>query len=126
MVHCRASHLDVGFLHTGILLEFRGFLDTSSAPRTHRCLIDAIESGDFVIVDLTEAESIDESGLYALEAGLRESRALGRDFIIVAAPGSPIRRTLESTDVAFPGRMYDSLSGVVASLRPRAYAVASA
>ncbi len=122
MVHCRASHLDAGILHTGILLEFRGSLDTASAPRAHRCLIDAAESGDFVIVDLTEAESIDESGLYALEAALRESRQLGRDFIIVAAPGSPLRRNLESTPFASPGLLGDSLSQVLASLRMKAYA----
>lgn len=126
MLHCRASHIDAGFLHTGILLEFRGSLDTASAPRTHRCLIDAAESGDFVVVDLTEAESIDESGVYALEAALRESRRLGRDFILVAPPGSAIRRSLQSTSFALPGRIYDSVGRVLAFFRVRSMAAATA
>jgi anti-anti-sigma factor len=126
MVHCRASHLDAGVLHTGILLEFRGDLDMASAPRTHRCLMDAAESGDFVIVDLTKVEYIDDSGLYALEAGLRESRELGRDFIMIAAPRSAVRRALESAGFAPSAGMHDSLNRVLASVRMGSFAAASA
>jgi anti-anti-sigma regulatory factor len=88
--------------------------------------MDAAESGDFVIVDLTKVEYIDDSGLYALEAGLRESRELGRDFIMIAAPRSAVRRALESAGFAPSAGMHDSLNRVLASVRMGSFAAASA
>lgn len=125
MVHCRASHIDAGILRLGILLEFRGDLDMAGAPRSHRCLIDAVESGDFVIVDLTEVGDIDESGLYALGAALRESRELGRDFILIAEPASRAGKALVDAGITSSVRVFDSLQGAVTSARSEALAAAS-
>ena len=62
-----------------------GDLDIATAAHVRRAVQRAGRDGyRLVVVDLREAESLDSSGLAALQAGIRRMRSLGGDLVLVS------------------------------------------
>lgn len=85
---------------TGIVvLRPRGRLNMVAAPDLREQLRSLVQSGSSrVVVDLSEVESIDSSGLGALISGLKAARNAGGDLRI-SAPSAQVIAVLELTNL---------------------------
>jgi anti-sigma B factor antagonist len=81
----------------GILVQVTGELDLATSGELEAALEQADLSGR-VVIDLTECEFLDSSGLRVLLAGATRSEAEGGRVVLVA-PDPGIRRVLELTGV---------------------------
>lgn len=70
----------------------RGELDLATAPELERMLVQAIEDGREVVLDLRELEFMDSSGVRVLV--IAHTRASGRFGLIAAPPKSPVTKIL--------------------------------
>ncbi len=60
------------------VLGLRGEVDVYTAPKLKSSLIDLVDDGTYdIVVDLSEVDFIDSSGLSALVSGLKALRAKG-------------------------------------------------
>jgi anti-sigma B factor antagonist len=101
----------------GIAVE--GEVDVSTAPTLELALDEAIrESEGAFVIDLSELEFLDSSGLNVL---LRARALLGRgerSLAVVCPPGSPVRRLFELAGVVELLFLYDSRDDVAGELVP--------
>ncbi len=68
------------------VLEVRGEVDLTAAPRLRHALVAIVAEGhDHVVVDLTDTEFLDSTGLGALVAGLKRIRARGGEMRVVCS-----------------------------------------
>jgi anti-sigma B factor antagonist len=95
-----------------------GELDQATASQLSRPLMQAIdEDSRAVLVDLTECEFIDSTGLAILvDAHERLTRADGRSFAICCA-NSQVRRLLEITGIDQAMSLHPSRDEALAALR---------
>jgi anti-sigma B factor antagonist len=71
--------------HGGVcVLEVRGEVDVSTAPRFRQALMELAGEGQAtVVVDLDGVEFLDSTGLGVLVSGLKRFRTMGGDLILV-------------------------------------------
>ena len=95
-----------------------GELDQATAPELSGPLMEAAEAdGDSVLIDFTECEFIDSTGLAVLvEARERIRDANGQSFSI-CCPNMQVRRLLEITGIDRSMSLYDSREEALAALR---------
>ncbi len=76
-----------------------GRLDAATAPEQREKLHDLVRAGDArLVVDLSETEFVDSSGLGALISGLKAARQTGGDLRITA-PNRQVTAALEMTNL---------------------------
>jgi anti-sigma B factor antagonist len=83
-----------------VLLVPRGELDLATAPELERVLLERLEEGKAVVLDLRELEFMDSSGVRVLIAAhAKASEAAGRLTLVRPARGSAVDRILEISGV---------------------------
>jgi anti-anti-sigma factor len=84
-----------------VLVRVVGELDLSTHERLREPLVGAAEAGKSVVVDLSECEFIDSSGIRALLLGHEAvtSNHDGKGQVLVAGPQPQVQRVLEMTGV---------------------------
>jgi len=85
----------VAAVPAAVLVRFVGALDAGSAPRAEALALAALEQpGDFIVLDLSELELCDESGIRVIfRLGSAFTNA-GRRFVL-RRPTGVVRRALE-------------------------------
>ncbi len=95
------------------VIRFRGRLNMVAAPRLRAAVSDIVASGRRrVVVDLSTTDFMDSSGLGALVAGLKTTRAAGGDLRI-AAPTAQVATVLKLTNLDRILRPYESVEGAL-------------
>jgi anti-sigma B factor antagonist len=94
-----------------------GELDQATAPQLSEALQQVIDGGKgAVLVDLSDCEFIDSTGLAVLVHAREELTAAdGRDFAI-CCPNSQVRRLLEITGIDTAMGMFDTRDEALAAL----------
>lgn len=70
-----------------VVIEAAEDLDIHTAPHLHDALMDLHRAGrDQVIVDMTDLDFMDSSGLGALIGGVKRARAGGGELVLARAP----------------------------------------
>lgn len=77
-----------------VLVRLRGEVDLSWSQVVRRAVLDALDQGAAVGIDLSEVSYIDSSGIAALVEGFQRSRTRGSRFALVAVSDS-VRAVLE-------------------------------
>jgi anti-sigma B factor antagonist len=94
-----------------VVLRPAGRLNMVAAPGLRKELHALVEQGNArVVVDLSDTEFIDSSGLGALISGLKAARQAGGDLRI-AAPTRQVITVLELTNLNRVLRTYDTADG---------------
>jgi anti-sigma B factor antagonist len=84
----------------GSHLRVAGEIDLATAPQLAVALDAALTSnGQVVVLDLSDVEFIDTSGVRALLDGRRLATERGKELTVIAPPGSAARRLLELTEL---------------------------
>lgn len=99
---------------THAVVSLEGRLTAPTAPRLRSAVDDLVATGDTrIVVDLSQTEFVDSSGLGALIGGLKVARLAGGDLRI-AGVTEPVRRVLKLTNLdrvlrehATPGAAFD-------------------
>lgn len=92
-----------------LLFKLRGSLDLATAPTVRAALSDAAEKGSqHLIVDLTQLEFLDSTGLGVLIGAHRRAAEHGGSFRLVVSDG-PISRLLNITGLITVFSVYHSL-----------------
>jgi anti-sigma B factor antagonist len=80
----------------GVCVAVSGEVDIDTAPRMRRALLEAVEAGQPVVVDLGAVTFMDSSGLAALIVAQRAAQAAGATVELAEVP-APVRRLLSLT-----------------------------
>lgn len=92
-----------------VVLQPKGRLNMVAAPALRKQLNDIVDGGGSrIVVDLSETEFIDSSGLGALIAGLKIARKAGGDLCL-AAPSKQVCTVLELSNLDRVLRTCDSV-----------------
>jgi anti-sigma B factor antagonist len=92
-----------------LVFKLRGSLDLATAPTVRAALVDATEKGDHnLIVDLTQLEFLDSTGLGVLIGAHRRTAERNGTFRLVINDG-PISRLLNITGLIAVFAVYHSL-----------------
>ena len=98
------------------VLEVAGEVDVATAPRLRQQLVETASSGrDTLIVDLSDVEFLDSTGLGVLVSGLKRFRTLGGDLVVVGTRPR-ILKVFEITGLTTVFGMYDTVDDAVAAL----------
>jgi anti-sigma B factor antagonist len=85
-----ASEMGEGY----VLVRLSGEVDLSWSQAVRRAVLDALDAGPAVAVDLSAVSYIDSSGIAALVEGFQNARARGQRFALVAVSDA-VRAVLE-------------------------------
>ena len=81
--------------HNGyVLVRLRGEVDLSWSQQVRRAVLDALDHGLAVGVELSAVSYIDSSGIAALVEGFQSARTHGQRFVLVAVSDA-VRAVLE-------------------------------
>lgn len=103
---------DVSYPDNGAaVIRTIGRLNMVAAPRLRALVTDTVtrEGRSRVVIDLSDTDFIDSSGLGALIAGLKTARTAGGDLRIAAAP-SQVMTVLELTNLNRVLRPYPTVA----------------
>ncbi len=88
-----------------------GEVDLSNSSEVRTCLLDILDKGRSVIVDFTDLQYIDSSGMATLVEGLNIANKKKLSLIITGANGAPLQ-VLELTRLNQVFTIVDSLSDI--------------
>jgi anti-sigma B factor antagonist len=77
-----------------LVATFVGEVDLEHSPTARRVLLECVDQGKKVLVDLSAVEYMDSSGIASLVEAFQQSRKKGTEFALVAVNAAP-RRVLE-------------------------------
>jgi anti-sigma B factor antagonist len=93
-----------------LVFKLRGSLDLATAPTVRAALTDATEKGSHhLIVDLTQLEFLDSTGLGVLIGAHRRAVERGGSFRLIVSDG-PIARLLNITGLISVFAVYQSVA----------------
>ena len=100
--------------HTGaVVVRLGGELDLYNADAVRDALAGAIEGGaGRIVIDMSEVEFVDSTALGVL---IEARSKLGHDGILLAAPQTETRRTLEVSGLDRHLPVHDSVDGALAA-----------
>ena len=102
-----------------LVFKLRGSLDLATAPTVRAALSDATEKGSQdLIVDLTQLEFLDSTGLGVLIGAHRRAAERGGSFRLIVSDG-PISRLLNITGLIGVFAVYHSIEDARRRSRPR-------
>jgi anti-sigma B factor antagonist len=78
------------------LVLLRGDLDLATAPDLRETLIEVIDEGARIVIDMVAVEFLDSAGLGILVGGLKRARSRGGDLELVCS-NSEVLKPLELT-----------------------------
>jgi anti-sigma B factor antagonist len=90
------------------LVVLRGDLDLATAPDLRETLIEAIDEGARIVVDMQAVEFLDSAGLGILVGGLKRARTRGGDLELVCS-NSEVLKPLEITGLDRVFTIHDRL-----------------
>ncbi|WP_248239621.1 STAS domain-containing protein [Microbacterium kunmingense] len=91
------------------VIALEGRLTAPSVPRLRSAISELVDAGSIrVVIDLSNTEFVDSSGLGALIGGLKSARLAGGDLRI-AGVTEPVRRVLKLTNLDRVLREYDTV-----------------
>lgn len=99
-----------------VTLRVIGELDLSTHQQVRDPLVGAAETKDSVVVDLSECEFVDSSGIRALLVGREALASNGEARLVVAAPQPQVQRILEMTGVGEAIPVYASVEQALEGL----------
>ena len=67
------------------LVVLRGDLDLATAPELRECLVEIIDEGARIVVDLEAVDFLDSAGLGILVGGLKRARSAGGELELVCS-----------------------------------------
>jgi anti-sigma B factor antagonist len=101
------------------VFDVAGELDLNTAPRLRDPLERAIEGGArAIMVDLTECEFIDSTGIAVLIWAWQSLKSNGDGKLALCCPDAQVRRLLELTGVIEAISIHGERDAAIASLRP--------
>ncbi len=81
-------HVEVVKSPSSTVLRVRGEVDMATCPDLRQAIVTQITQGELnLVVDLTEVDFIDSTGLGVLIGGLKRARALGGDLRVSGVEG---------------------------------------
>lgn len=105
--------LDVREYGEYVVLSLRGEVDVSTAPQFRERLIELVAEGHLrVIVDLTNVDFLDSTGLGVLVGGLKRFRSHDGDLILVCSQNR-ILKVFEITGLTRVFAIHDSVDAAV-------------
>ncbi|MDQ2663893.1 MAG: STAS domain-containing protein [Candidatus Eremiobacteraeota bacterium] len=116
MSHEETISIDIKSDHNGDALVFslRGTLDVTTSPSVRAALIEAAENGKHeIIVDLSQVEFLDSTGLGALIGAHRRALEKNGRVRLVCTDG-PIQRLLNITGLMKSFAVYSTLQAALA------------
>lgn len=116
MSHEETISIDIKSDHNGDALVFslRGTLDVATSPSVRAALIEAAENGKHeIIVDLSQVEFLDSTGLGALIGAHRRALEKNGRVRLVCTDG-PIQRLLNITGLMKSFAVYTTLEAALA------------
>jgi len=93
------------------LLHLTGEVDLSNSSEVRTCLLNILKKGHSVIVDFSELQYIDSSGMATLVEGLNIANKSDLTLVIAAAKGAP-KQVLELTRLNQVFTMVDSVADI--------------
>jgi anti-sigma B factor antagonist len=95
---------------SSVVIAASGEIDLESAPALAASLAQVTDAGaGGVVVDLTDVEFLDSSGLTALVTGARNLKAKGIPFHVVVPDANTIRKVIEITRLTEPLHVVSTL-----------------
>ena len=70
---------------TATLVVLRGDLDISTAGKLRECLVEVIDEGARIVIDLEAVDFLDSAGLGILVGGLKRARTRGGELELVCS-----------------------------------------
>jgi anti-sigma B factor antagonist len=111
--------LEVGEQDGVTIVTARGDLDLASAPRLREAAVARLMAGDKVLViDLTDLEFLDSTGLGTLVAVLKRARSLDATLALVIGHDR-VRRVFELTALTTAFAIHDTLDDALAGAKQR-------
>jgi len=77
-----------------LIVAFSGDIDLQSSPQARHVLLEAVDRGQSVLVDLSAVHYIDSSGVASLVESFQKSRKSGQGYVLVSLSDGA-RRVLE-------------------------------
>ncbi len=112
----RRFETTVGVVGGARVVAIRGELDIATSPRVREVLHEA--AGDRarpLVIDLSECQFIDSTGLAALVHGAKPLQN-GESHVAIASPTSDVRRLFELTAIDRTIPLHDSLDEAIAAV----------
>ncbi|SFI68984.1 MULTISPECIES: STAS domain-containing protein [Microbacterium] len=101
-------NITVHTVNGAAVVAVAGRLTATGAPRLRQAVEDAVAAGTpRIVIDMSDTEFIDSSGLGALIGGLKSTRLADGDLRIAAVPEA-VRRVLKLTNLDRVLREYPS------------------
>jgi anti-sigma B factor antagonist len=94
------------------LVALRGDLDLATAPELRQCLVEVIDEGARIVVDLESVGFLDSAGLGILVGGLKRARTAGGELELVCSS----RDVLKPLEITGLDRVFTIHSGRDAAL----------
>jgi anti-sigma B factor antagonist len=88
--------VDVERRDDATVVVLRGDLDVATAPDLRTTLVDVIDEGARIVIDMQAVEFLDSAGLGILVGGLKRARTRGGDLELVCS-NSAVLKPLELT-----------------------------
>jgi anti-sigma B factor antagonist len=98
-----------------VTIRVIGELDLSTQERLREPLLQAAEANNSVVVDLSECEFIDSSGIRALLVGREAISGNGGGHLVVAGPQPQVQRVLEMTGLGEAIPVHESVEKALES-----------
>ncbi len=73
------------------IITFEGSIDLDGSPDARRALLECVDIGQPLLVDLSLVEYIDSSGVASLVESFQKARVRGNPFALVAASSAVLR-----------------------------------
>lgn len=96
-----------------LVIRLRGEVDLDRSPAVRKLLLDSIGRKMDVVVDLSEVQYIDSSGIASLVEGLQAANGNGTSFSLVAV-GGQVRRVMELARLDKVFAIHDDLGAALA------------
>lgn len=85
---------DVSEREGRVVVAFSGDIDLQSSPQARQVLLEAVDRGRSVLVDLSSVSYIDSSGVASLVESFQKARKSGQGYVLVSL-SEGARRVLE-------------------------------
>jgi anti-sigma B factor antagonist len=104
------------FLEGVRVVGMRGELDIATSSRVRKLLADAAtDTAQPLVIDLSECDFIDSTGLAALLHGARPAQN-GESHVAIVSPGGDVRRMLELTAIDQSIPVFESIEQAVTAV----------
>ena len=74
-----------------VIVSFEGDVDLEQSPRAREVLLECVERGSKILVDLSGVSYIDSSGVASLVEAFQVAKKLGKGFALVSVNVSALR-----------------------------------